>query len=163
MAERFPTEVIIGGKVPTAAVSGLLEAIRTEGLYLDWSDTDFDVQTADDLLAAVGKDGLLHLTDADRSWGEVKELEAYLRENNIAYDKLVSGKYEYDAGLASFRPDMGEPYVSVTTADFCPVVAITRVKEARDLLRQSKPRAALELLEELCGPEVPDLEKLEIV
>ena len=57
---------------------------------------------------------------------------------------------------------MKEPMVQVTTEDFSPIVGQVEVRKVRELLRQSKSQAALELVEELCFPEIPELPKLEI-
>ena len=65
---------------------------------------------------------MLWLTDDQARWGQFEELDCFLRDNKIPYDRHSTGKYDYDADTASFRPDIGL-YTWPTNMEGQPVVA----------------------------------------
>jgi hypothetical protein len=162
MPDCFATQIIIGGSIPKKAVTELLKVIGDSGLSLEWGDASFCPTTEEELLDALADDGLLHLYDDQCAWGELPELILFLQDNQIGFDKRVEGRYEYGPQLVRYRPGMKDLLIQTTTNDFVPIIEQVEVEKARNLLRRSKPRAALKLLEELCSPDVPKLAALTI-
>lgn len=107
MGEHMPAEILVGGRVPTALVPELCAAITAAGASLDWGDACFKPSTAQDLLdncTEHDKAVVLQLCDDQASWGEFKELEAFLVERAIAFDRFSDGRYEFDPEWVSLRP-----------------------------------------------------------
>jgi hypothetical protein len=111
MAEHLAAEIWLGGNVSAALTPTLCKAIRDEYVSLDWGSGAFQPQTGNDLLEAVknevGETSLLWLCDDQARWGQFEQLEGFLRKHKIPYDRRSSGKYEYDAVFASYRPEQG--------------------------------------------------------
>ena len=100
MADRMAAEIWIGGKLPRS----LLEEFPISDLALDWDETPFDATSEEGILSARDESGLLHFADCEAAWGEFEELEGWLREHNIPFQRQSSGKYEYDLASWSFAP-----------------------------------------------------------
>lgn len=161
MADYFWGEIEIGGPVPLSLVEGLLGEIGRVD-----RDRDGNPFTATDpatLLEQLDETtGYLRLTNEQARYGQFEELEEFLREHGIAYDRRSFGKYEFTPEEALFRPDMGL-VVRLMTHDDAPVADWQEVDEARQLLESGQTEAALAKLREALGPEVPKLARFEIV
>ncbi len=155
MADHLAAEVQIGGKVRRSATEALSQAIAAEGVSLEWGDVSFKPQTADDLLAARRDDGegrlLLTLYDDEAPWGEFDVLEAFLREQGIAYRRYSEGKYDYDPEISVFHPASGLVELA-TNNNRQPVVPASELAPIADALAK--------LLAEMRGEDVPS-EKLQ--
>ena len=85
-------------------------------------------------MSARDESGLLHFADCEAAWGEFEELEGWLREHNIPFRRQSSGKYEFDACLVEFRPDLPGKEIqdrySRTTQDGEPVVCRDEIEKA---------------------------------
>ncbi len=180
MADRFWGRICIGGPVPAELVESLCDVIAALGAELDTGVGDFQPKSADCLLNAVDEDHL-ELFDHHAPFGEFPELEEFLRENDIPYDRRSEGKYEYDPELVMFRPGRDPVYV-YTTQDGNPVMDVAPVECVRDNLRETlqsiQDQAFSSDLDkllrdvvglaifDLCGvlpPDVPPLPPFEIV
>lgn len=143
MGERMPAEILIGGQVPAALVPQLCAAISASGASLDWGDPCFQPRAAQDLLdncTAHDEAWLLQLCDAEASYGEFKELEAFLVAHGIAFDRFGDAKYEFDAEWVSFRP--GIPLqVQPVNSQHEPQVSLRLVWELRELLALARTAA----------------------
>ena len=115
MADRMAAEIWIGGKLPRS----LLDEFPISDLRLDWDETPVDSTSEQGILSARDESGLLHFADCEIAWGEFEELEGWLREHGIPFERQTSGKYEYDPCFVEFRPDLpGEPdRYTLTTQD----------------------------------------------
>ena len=181
MADHLAAEIWIGGKVPQSQVASLCKAIRDEFVSLDWGSGAFSPQTGIDLREAV-KDGpqgdsLLWLTDDQARWGEFEQLEGFLRESSIPYDRKSSGKYDYDAEISSYRPGIGL-YTWPTNMEGEPIVAGSTLQKIEQKLaaivkslqcgrvKQEKiaPRVEnlLKQLRKTLPPELPPLPAFEV-
>jgi hypothetical protein len=162
MSERFSTVIRIGGKIQAADVQELIEAINSEGIGIEWDESHFEPGSAADLLEALDG-GFLVLTDHERSWGALDELEPLLQAKGIAYDVNVEGKYEYNAELRRFRPGLGFFSHPTLNDGHEAVYPESSLREILALKGRGQHRTAQEKLESVLGPEIPDLEPFEIV
>ena len=128
MADRMAAEIWIGGKLSRS----LLDEFPISDLRLDWDETPFDSTSEQGILSARDESGLLHFADCEAAWGEFEELEGWLREHGIPFQRQTSGKYEYDPYFVEFRPDLaGKPdRYALTTQDGAPVVCREEIEKA---------------------------------
>ena len=96
MADRMAGEIWIGGTISPALAEELCAVVRDTGASLEWGGGVFAPDSVAELLEA-NDDGHLHLYDDDRAWGEFADLEEFLREHKIPYDRQTASRYEYDA------------------------------------------------------------------
>ena len=118
----------------------------------------------------------MHLTDDQARWGRFEELEEFLEEHRIPYRRRSEAKYEYDAELVEYRPEMGtvccptnstgEPLVrleSLVAVD----KALARTVERLRLGRTKDPLTALGRIQrsvrKLMPRVVAELETFQIV
>ncbi|HUT13539.1 MAG TPA: hypothetical protein VMY42_23830 [Thermoguttaceae bacterium] len=127
MADRIAAEIWIGGKLPRS----LLDEFPVSDLCLDWDGNRLQSSAEADILAARNEDGLLHFAEVEAAWGEFEELEGWLQEHNIPFRRQSEGKYEYDACIVEFRPDLKgkENRDTLTTRDGKPVVRIEEIEK----------------------------------
>jgi hypothetical protein len=148
MADRMAAEIWIGGKLPRS----LLEEFPISDLKLDWDETPFDATTEEGILSARDEAGLLHFADCEIAWGEFQELEGWLREHDIPFQRQSSGKYEYDPCFVEFRPDLPRKpdRDTLTTQEGAPVICHEEIEKAiRQMAKlvDDKRRSATKRLE----------------
>lgn len=102
MASQMAGCINIGGRVTRGQWNRMVEL---EG-YLDKLDPATGKTTEEDTVYL--SDGSVTVNDGCASWGHFDELESYLREQGIPYDRQSDAAYEYDAQEASFRPGMDD-------------------------------------------------------
>jgi hypothetical protein len=178
MSDYIAAEITIGGKVKPSLVRSLCRAISSQRVALDWGESPFQPETAQDLLAAltdVNGIKLLKLCDDQARWGQFEELEWFLEKHHIAFRRHSDGRYEYDSDLVEYRPGLGrvyslaskagEPLVSLSLAR----QAITALSEVQKLLRQKQAaqatqtiRSSLRLLRSQLSHEIPPLKPFTI-
>jgi hypothetical protein len=101
MSDRFPAQIDIGGPVPKALRSQLIQAMAAENAILD--NWDGSRATAE-LLEQTIKDGqILSLYNAQASYGKFHELEAFLVEQSIHFDRRSEAYREYNAEAVFYR------------------------------------------------------------
>ena len=162
MADFFWGEIEIGGPVPRSLVPRLLEFAQEPATGY----TPDELTTAN--LPKLFKEfdatkGYLHLEDPEARYGQFEELETFLLEANIGYNRRSDGKYEFTPEEARFRPGMDGPTFRLLSHEQAPLVSLHGVEEARLLLEAGQSSEALSKLREVVGPEVPELPPLEIV
>jgi hypothetical protein len=133
MADRMACEIWIGGTITAALAEGLCAVIRDMNASLEWGGGVFAPGSVKELLDA-NDDGHLHLYDDDRAWGEFEDLEEFLREHKIPYDRQTASRYEYDAEEAIYRPGIGME-VNPTNGSGNPVVEVAAIKPVVQSLR----------------------------
>ena len=140
MADRMATEVWIGGTISPALAEELCAVVRDTGASLEWGGGVFAPSSVKELLEA-NDDGHLHLYDDDRAWGEYDDLEEFLRQHKVPYERQTASRYEYDGEIARYRPGIGLE-VAITTASGDPIVEIASlqpvVKSLRALFTHAK-------------------------
>lgn len=174
MSDRMAAQIWIGGKVPMSLVPALCAAIDAQGVSLEWGDTQFRPSTAEDLDQALREDDhgvrLLWLCDDQAGGGVFEELEAFLREHEIAYTRQSMGHYEFDPETVDFRPGhtlasqatngAGEPVV--LAAELAPVAellaaAVDRSESSSAVDTWSLVKKAQQLLQEQLPAALPPL------
>jgi len=174
MADRMAAEIWIGGKLPRT----LLDEFPISDLRVDFDENPFDATTEEGILSARDEAGLLHFADCEAAWGEFQELEGWLREHNIPFQRHSSGKYEHDPCLVEFRPDLpGTPdRYTLTNQDGAPVVRndeIEKAMKSMERLANDRKRSAekrllaweriYRRLSRSMPPKLPPLPPIEIV
>ena len=174
MSDRMPAEIWVGGKLPRS----LLTEFPISDLRLDWDENPVDATSEEGVLSARDESGLLHFADCEAAWGEFAELEAWLREHNIPFQRQSSGRYEYDPCFVECRPDLpGKPdRYTLTTQEGAPVICREEIEKAlqsmarlvKDQKRSAEKRLAAweriyQKLSDSIPPKLPPLPKFEIV
>ena len=115
MADCFPGEIVIGGKVPSAVLKEFLGEVVSAGASAgDYGDPPFEGRTAEELLDALDGNGHLRLADPEARYGQFEELEAFCVRHGIAFDRHSDARYEFDAENVVFRPGMEHPVVTAS-------------------------------------------------
>ena len=133
MADRLACEIWIGGAISPAMAETLCAVVRDTGASLEWGGGVFAPRNVEEMLDA-NDDGHLHLYDDERAWGEYADLEEFLREHKIPYDRQTASRYECEAEEAIYRPGIGLK-VNITTGSGNPVVEITALQPVVKSLR----------------------------
>ena len=176
MADRFPGEITIGGKVPSALLEEFLGEVASSGASVgDYGDAPFDGRTAEELRGALDEDGHLRLADPEACYGQFDDLEAFCVRHGIPFDRHSDARYEFDAVNVTFRPGMERPVVvasnnagdSLAEVDGIRSVArelawLVTAGLTKDELLAAVAKASKDL-EALLPPEVEPLPPLEIV
>ena len=128
MSDRMPAEIWVGGQLPRI----LINEFPISDLRLDCDESPVDATSEEGILSARDESGLLHFADCEAAYGEFAELEGWLREHNIPFQRQSSGRYEYDACFVEFRPDLpGKPdRYTLTTQEGAPVVCREKIEKA---------------------------------
>ena len=174
MADRMAAEIWIGGKLSRS----LLDEFPISDLRLDWDETPIASTSEDGILSARDESGLLHFADCEAAWGEFEELEGWLREHGIPFQRQTSGKYEYDPCFVEFRPDLPRKpdRYTLTTQNGAPVISREEIEKAMQgmakLVNDNKRTAEKRLrawekiyrrLSRSMPPKLPPLPAFEIV
>ena len=169
MGDRFTTEIRIGGKIPREVAKELCSVIATEEVSLEWDGAVFEPNEPEDLVAAVDEDRVLTLRDMQQLWGIFEDLEEFLVEHKIAFDRHHEPKYEYDGELVMFRQDMETAEEFPADTEGRVVVRAGDLQSVIKLLSDdgTPPEQAVamagEQLADLTGAGIDKLEALEIV
>ena len=128
MGDYFAGEIEIGGPVSRSELNELIDLIVDEGLKEDYSDT----WTRDKLVKAFATQDTVRLTDDQASYGEFPELEEFLVEHKISFNRHSDARYEYDATNLYYRGEetIGEAAVFFSTQeghDLIPVETIEKI------------------------------------
>ena len=162
MSDRIATEIRIGGQVKRDLVPALLEAIEREGLEADWDVAMPRLGTEEDLSKHLSKDGVLRFCASYAVWGSLPDLETFLVENGIAFDRHHGPYADYSGETRRYRPGVKEPiaYLADDGGNF--LIEATAVKDVRHCLKSTRGkrgvRGALRKLDRLlAGTDIPDL------
>ena len=167
MSERFPTEIAIGGAVGRERVPELIGAINTAELQHEWGSPIREIRSEAELLEYRDENGLLWFCNAEQNWGSFEDLEAFLVEEEIAYDRRHEPLYEYNGELVQYRPGFEQLVVTQANAGGNTVFEVSAVKEIRDMLERCQtiddiPKV-IERVNALCSSEnVPPLEPFRV-
>jgi len=176
MSERFAAEVRIGGNVPAGLLDRFLGELNSAGVRVGGYDGDpLDAHNAAELRQALDEDGHLVLADAEASYGQFEELEAFCVQHGILFDRHSDAHFEYDSENVYLRVGMETPmsvYSNSQSEDLTDVgklrpVAreLARLAQAaltHDELRAAVVKASGDLAAAL-PPEVEPLPPLQIV
>ena len=110
MSDYFAGEIRIGGNVPADLLEEFLGELESSGAKVGGYDgAAFACRTADELRQAVDENGHLFLVDDQARFGMFEELEGFLCEHDIPYDRHSDARFEFDAENVRFRPGMERP------------------------------------------------------
>jgi hypothetical protein len=168
MAERFPTEISIGGTIKKEQIQALIDQINSEDLQHNWGSYCDRIETEEDLLKHKNDEGILWFCTESQVWGEFPDLEAFLVEQNISFNRHHSPRYEYHGELLQFRAGMETPSIATADSDLVLMVDVSVVAGIRDKMRADKSAVgitdSLKELDALCVDfDIPELPPFEIV
>ncbi len=155
MSELFRVYLRIGGPFHRALLPQLYELVAAEDLesLLEEKPTQEDFLYPERL---TNDDGFLEFVTESANWGTLPDLEKFLRDRGVGYDKQIDTKYEYDATLVQSRPGSA-PVRQLTDVNGDPVVHKEDLEPIVLDLQADRPQEALEKLQNLIGLPVPDL------
>lgn len=147
MAETFPTGIRIGGTVTKSQLEIIKERFKESSLR----DAEFNVH-----------DDHIYAFDCFATWGEFPELEEFLKENRIPFDRHTEARYEYNGTVTYFRPEISsEPFVFPADQSGDPYILWETLKQA---LEESKSLEELkEKIKDHVPINVPPLPPLQVV
>ena len=101
MADYFPGEIHIGGPIPRAILPDLIEAIAAQGLSLDgYGEAEATRESLED---AFQEGKIVDLCDVQACYGRFADLEAFLVDRGVHFDRHSDSRYEYDAENVYYR------------------------------------------------------------
>lgn len=163
MSESIPGHIQIGGRVTQQQASEIIRLALEQNCGYDWGcsySTPEDIQA--DMEANDGEP--FELFDDSADMGVFGDLETYLQQQGIPFDRYSSAKYEYDADYAYFRPGSA---LDIFTTDQRGEIMIGHevVKTAVAELEQPTPdlAAALTRLRYAAGLDLVPLPPFELV
>lgn len=158
MADRFPANIIIGGPVPRSCLDELFTLLND--LEEEYNSFCFELATEEDLLKALNDDGLFKGFRAEASYGCFYDLEAFLQEHKISYDRYSDPYYEYAGQQVKHRPDLKEPHICEADSEGEPYLSLSVLKPLLD--KETGEAADLERLRYLLGLHIPALSPVTI-
>jgi hypothetical protein len=172
MSDRFAAQITIGGTIPRSLVEGLCNEISASGGSTDWGETNCEPSDERSLLNLRGENGTITLYDSEARYGEFPELEAFLIDHGIPFDRLSEAKWEYDGEVVKFRP-VHELYHLLATQDGETSITSEEIEEIAkrlDYVDGLSKRELLDLvvqvrddLRSVMGMDVPPVPPLVIV
>jgi len=149
VSDRYHASIEIGGPVSADLIPALEALISNAGL----------ISLDDDLELYIDEDGLLVLEDKQAPYGEFPELEEWLVEHGIAFDRHASGYFDLLPEWISFRPGQGR-LLHLLDGEGDEVISHRGVQQA---LANSTSLPALQAaLTKVLGPEVPPLNPINL-
>ena len=150
MSDRFYASLEIGGPISRDIVLALAARISAAGLlYPDEA-----------LEHHINDDGLLTVEDDQAAYGEFPELEAWLEEQGIEFDRHSSGYFDLLPEWVSFRKGQGR-IVHLLDGQGDQVIGHRDVQQV--LARANSLPALQAALVEILGPKVSPLKPINIV
>lgn len=167
MGDNYTGTIHIGGKLPLRKFNAFLETVRQSGATTTGDGTweDEKVSTPEDLTKLLDQHGHLFLRDYQASGGCFDDLEQWLMDNKLAYDRHSDWYYDYDATIVQYRPELGREIYVTSNTDGDRMIYADLVLKARQALNEGNVHAALKFLDDavLDLKEVTELPKFEIV
>ena len=111
MADEISGSMDIGGRLTWTQ---WMRKVELEGL-LDFLSPATG-RSRDDSIVDLSH-GTISLNDPCAAYGHFDELESYLRDQCIPYDRHADARYEYDGEEASFRAGMEGELIATATQD----------------------------------------------
>ena len=172
MAEHFAGAIQIGGPIPRRLLEDFMKQV--DGSSRTYGDAPTRITTEEELLAALNPAShWLEIEDDQASGGMFWELEKWLEENGIAYDRQSDAKYEFSAECVYFRPGRGL-FTFTGDQDHAAFVPLAKVREVKNKLFEEAAHAAfldafvknvqaLAMELDILAPDIEDLPPLTVV
>jgi hypothetical protein len=110
MADRFPGEITIGGKVPATLLQEFLGELNSTSAKVGAYDgAEFVAKTAADLRGVLDENGHLFLADDRAPNGQFAELEDFCVRHGIPFDRHSDARHGFKAENVTYRPGMKRP------------------------------------------------------
>ncbi len=106
MADRFATDVEIGGVIPRSLIPDLINAIQSAGLDLEWNDGTPSEQALRQELEGCDGKATLHVNATELAGGDINPLDEFCVANGIPFTKRVDGKYDYNGEIHWWHPGL---------------------------------------------------------
>ncbi len=135
MSDRFPAEITIGGNIPRRLLDELAGMIASEGVSLDWQYTLDNAAVREAIEAAAAKGETVRFTDDEACYGQFEDLENWLTNHGINFDRHGDARYEYDGENAYGR---GRKRPVIVNADQSGHPQ-TSIEEVRKILTSQAP------------------------
>lgn len=103
MADRFPAEITIGGRIPHRLLDELAGMIASEGVSIDWQYTLDKAAVRAAIEAAAARGETVRFTDDEAVCGLFDDLESWLISHGIHFDRHSDARYEYDSENVYYR------------------------------------------------------------
>ena len=103
MSDHFPGDIAIGGDIPRRLLDELAERIASEGVSIDWQYALDPAAVRAAIEAAAAKGQTVRFTDDEASYGQFGDLENWLTQHGIDFDRYSDARYEYDGENAHGR------------------------------------------------------------
>ena len=130
-------------------IPSLIDAVNNENLQDVWGNGIQTMGSESELLKYV-EEGHLTFRDDDRAWGEFLELEQFLVQEKIAFNRYHSPRYEVSGELVQFRPGMDAPVSALANDSAVILVEAQDVQRIRDMLKASDwPEDTVKIMKEL--------------
>ncbi len=98
MADRFPAVITIGGRIPRRLLDELAGVIADQGLCDGWGDRYLDKKKImEDIVSAADQTLPVQYVNDQARYGEFEDLESWLTNHGIDFDRHNDARYEYDA------------------------------------------------------------------
>jgi hypothetical protein len=167
MSDYVPAWIEIGGPVPSKLVPKLINCIQSGALRDDFEGGTIQAHSANELLDLAldgdGNLGTLKLYDERARNGQFEQLEAFLEEHDVAFNRHSDAGAEFSSEVVRFRAGWPAPTVTLTDACGREVILTEHVVEALQMLRAGKSAEAIKHLAELVNEGVSPLEPLSFV
>lgn len=160
MADYFPGEIRIGGPIPRAVLPELIRAILAAGPSL--GDYGRARATQESLEEALRDGRIVELCDEQACGGQFADLEAFLVERGIHFDRHSDARHEFDAQNVHCR-GKGPPLVVPATQGGESLIRRQGVLEALDdpsLPAEDKLKAIRQLV---ASPQLSPLEPIRLL
>jgi len=175
MADYFPGEITIGGKLPAMLLEEFLGELNSMGAKVGAYDgAEFDAKTAADLRQVLDENGHLFLADDQARNGQFEELERFCVDHRIPFDRHSDARHEFNAENVMFRPGMKRPAEVPSNNDGDALLRVESIRPvAKELARLvttkltrevvlAAARKVIRQLYALLPPEIEPLPPLEI-
>lgn len=113
MGENYPGEISIGGEISETILLELFNVLEEWGLGYDLNEGPAVFSSVKDI--RLDAEGHFSLCDSTASYGMFEELETFLKDKNLPYNRWSSSCVGYDAELSYFRPGYDVVNESVTS------------------------------------------------
>lgn len=168
MGERAFASIDIGGSMPKSLLKMFMSMIKDSGAGPEDSGVEFLFQGEHtnwsnrkriEFLVQHHNGAFLHLADGEAVGAMFEELETWLKNNNIPFDRHSDAHWEWGASNYYFRPG-GTDVVMTSDYNGNDVVEAHLVRSAREALSDGNAHAALKFLDDALGdaaaiPELP--------
>ena len=158
MPDYYPMTLRIGGRITRAQLKRIEELAKS---YAAYSRGGGEFDGYDDAKGFEGEEPYLRLYLPNAPWGMAEELEAYLKQQKIPFDRYTGPNYGDDGVMVFYRPELGDEPIERPAVEGEVIVAASDVRE---VIEKTTGRDDLvEQLKKLIGDDVPPLPPVEIV